>query len=210
MMEFIKTNSELRADARFSLTGNWGKAILICVIFSALPGFLNWVPFVGGVAALIFTGPLMLGMVMFFLKQIRGENPSISVLFDGFNRFGSALALYLLSVLFTLLWTLLFVIPGIIASYRYAMAFYILADDPDCGAMEAIRRSGEMMKGFKWKYFLLGLSFIGWFLLSVLTLFIGLLWLIPYMYTSFAAFYENLRQVQNPFTPIDAAPPAAM
>jgi len=75
------------------------------------------------------------------------------------------------------------------------MAFYIISDNPEIGAMEAIRKSKEMMRGFRWKLFCLNLSFIGWVLLCVLTLGIGFLWLQPYMNASFANFYQNLKEV---------------
>lgn len=91
-----------------------------------------------------------------------------------------------------------FMIPAIIAQYRYSMCFYILVDNPKVGIRQCIRESSEMMKGYKWKFFLLGLSFIGWGLLSCLTLGIGLLWLLPYMYTTYGNFYNELKKSREP------------
>ncbi len=89
---------------------------------------------------------------------------------------------------------LLLIIPGIIATFRYAMAFFIIADDEDCGPLEAITRSKEMMKGNKWKFFCLNWRFFGWSLLAVFFTFgIGFLWIVPYMQTSFAKFYEDVK-----------------
>ena len=91
------------------------------------------------------------------------------------------------------LWALLLLIPGIIKSFSYAMTPYILEDNPELSAVEAIHRSRMMMRGHKFDLFWLYLSFIGWLLLSFLTLGIGLLWLVPYMETAQAAFYEEVK-----------------
>ena len=95
--------------------------------------------------------------------------------------------------LLVLIGMLLFIIPGIIAAYRYAMTFYILADHPGMDALAAIRRSKEMMRGNKLKLFCLGWRFFWWFLLCIPTCFIGLIWLVPYMNTSLAKFYDDLK-----------------
>jgi len=104
-------------------------------------------------------------------------------------------------IIFVLLWSLLLIVPGIIAAFRYSMSFYILADNPDMGIMEAINESKRMMRGNKWKFFCLNLSFIGWAILGVLTLGIGYLWLTPYIEVTMIAFYDiangNLRSVRS-------------
>jgi len=102
------------------------------------------------------------------------------------------------SFLFIYLCLIIFYIPAMIAQYRYSMSFYILRDNPEIGIHQSIRESSEMMKGYKWKFFLLGLSFIGWGLLCVLTLGIGLLWLMPYMNTTYANFYNELKKSREP------------
>jgi uncharacterized membrane protein len=88
---------------------------------------------------------------------------------------------------------LLLIVPGIIAAISYSQTFYILADDPGMDAISAIDKSKKMMRGYKWKYFCLGLRFIGWALLCILTLGIGLFWLDTYMQTSFAKFYDDVK-----------------
>ena len=95
--------------------------------------------------------------------------------------------------LFIALWTLLFIIPGIVKMFSYAMTPFILEENPDLTANEAIDRSRAMMKGHKFDLFWLILSFIGWGILCVFTLGIGTLWLTPYMQTSIAAFYEDVK-----------------
>lgn len=84
-------------------------------------------------------------------------------------------------------------VPAIRASLAYSQLFFILADHPECGAMESLRRSQDLMDGFKWKYFCLGLRFLGWILLSFFTCFIGMLWIFPYMKASYARFYDDIR-----------------
>ena len=86
------------------------------------------------------------------------------------------------------------IIPGIIAAYAYSMAFFIMADNPSVGALEAIRRSKAIMRGRKAKLFCLDLRFLGWGILCLLTLGIGFLWLVPYIQASHAHFYEDVRQ----------------
>ena len=95
--------------------------------------------------------------------------------------------------IFIALWSLLLIIPGIVKSLSYAMTPYILEENPELSANEAIDRSRAMMRGHKYDLLWLYLSFIGWFLLSFLTLGIGLLWLIPYVETAQAAFYEDVK-----------------
>ncbi|MCL2067487.1 MAG: DUF975 family protein [Treponema sp.] len=175
-------------------------------VISSLDSLHRWIPeipsFLGiSVAMSIFSflaaGPFELGFAGYFIKRIRGEEIFTRNIFDGFKRFFPGFLLIFLIFIFTFLWSLLLIIPGIIKYYGYSMAFYIMYDNPDIKPLEAIKRSKIMMKGYKWKYFLLELSFIGWGLLTVLTLFIGTLWLNPYISLSKTNFYENLKKNQE-------------
>lgn len=190
----MKTNSELRATARYQLRGQWGIAVLISAVFMIISGLPNAIPHAGSVISIILTGPLTLGIISCFMKLVRKQSFKFENLFDGFKNFASSFILQILITLFVLLWTLLLIIPGIIAAYRYSMSFYILYDNPNIGAMEALELSKKIMMGNKWRLFCLHLSFIGWALLSVLTLGIGFLWLVPYMNTAVANFYEDLKK----------------
>lgn len=213
------TNKDLMADARSALSGNWGMAILGTVLYLLLVNSLNFFSFstsafvsaaasvgngdgaagaeaieaICSIVLILLSGPFLVGFNAFFLGIASESDPRLENLFVGFKRFGAALGAYLLFVLFMYLWLLLFIIPGIIAAFRYSMAFFILADDEECGPLEAIRRSKEMMRGNKWKFFCLHWRFLGWYLLSLISLGIGFLWLIPYMQTSFAKFYEDVK-----------------
>jgi uncharacterized membrane protein len=146
-----------------------------------------------GLATLIITGPLVLGIALFSLSIARNENARFEQLFDGFKNFGLALGAYLLMILFIFLWMLLLIIPGIVAAIRYAMTFYIIADNPGIGPLEAIDKSKEMMYGYKMKFFLMCLIFFGLALLCILTLGIGFLWLIPFINVTIAKFYEDIK-----------------
>ena len=117
---------------------------------------------------LIVSGAFLLGLSLFFLASFRGHDVYPQDVFLGFERFGKAMALFLYQKLFIVLWALLFLIPGIIASIRYSQAFYILADDPDKSIQQCMNESKMMMKGNKGKYFLLMLSFIGWIILAAI------------------------------------------
>lgn len=190
----IRTSSELRFTARNQLRGQWGIAVLISAVFMIISGIPNAIPDVGSVISIILTGPLTLGIISCFMKLVRKQHFKFENLFDGFKNFTSSFILQILITLFVLLWALLLIIPGIIAAYRYSMSFYILYDNPNIGAMEALESSKIIMMGNKWRLFCLHLSFIGWALLSVLSLGIGFLWLVPYMNTSMANFYEDLKK----------------
>ena len=143
-------------------------------------------------AQFVIGGAVELGMCAYFSKRALGENADIKDEFSYFQYFGKALGLRIVTSIFIFLWTLLLIVPGIIASYRYAMATYILAEHPEMGIMEAIEASKQMMDGNKWALFCLDFSFIGWALLSACTLGIGDLFLNPYTRMATAHFYLNL------------------
>lgn len=198
-MNMKTENAVLMKMARESLSGKWGLAIgaflVYILIIGAIQATTQFYPFVG-ILSLIITGPLALGLAIFSLNISRNRVAQLEQIFKGFNNFGTSLGAYLLMLLFILLWMLLLIIPGIIAALSYSMTFFILADDDSIGAMEAIDKSKKMMDGYKWKYFCLGLRFIGWTLLAILSLGIGFLWLIPYMYVSMAKFYDDIKENQ--------------
>ena len=140
----------------------------------------------------IMGGPVHLGYSQFLLKMHRGEDAQVKDLFSQFYRFAEGFCLYLLRGIFIVLWSMLFVIPGIVKSYSYAMAHFILLENPSMSCVDAITRSRQLMDGHKAELFVLRLSFIGWHFLCILTCGIGYLWLIPYQNAAEAAFYHNL------------------
>ena len=139
--------------------------------------------------------PLVLGYANALLRLLtRGEDDVLGNMsrIATKNYWHKVWGMFLMD-LFIFLWSLLFLIPGIIKSLSYAMTPFILEENPELSANEAIDRSRAMMKGHKFDYFWLLLSFIGWGFLCIFTLGIGLLWLTPYMQTAVAAFYEDVK-----------------
>lgn len=132
------------------------------------------------------------GYAKFNLDLVDGQEANVSRLFGYFPWWKTALVASLLQGVLILLWSLLFIIPGIVASYSYAMTGYILAEDPDLTASQAIQRSKEMMQGNRWRLFCLQLSFIGWIILCLFTFGIGNLFLNPYQTAADAAFYREI------------------
>ena len=227
------TSKELRAIARENLQGNWGISVGVALVAALLGGMITgsgnfsfqfnedtvrnlppvfWgflLPFVSavgllGLAAFILGGVVELGYAKFLLKQHDKKELVFSDLFSQFNRFGTGFAQRFLRTLYTALWTLLFVIPGIIKSLSYAMTPFILEDHPELTASEAINRSKKLMDGHKMDLFILSLTFIGWDILSALTFGIGFLFLNPYRNAAYAAFYRNIsapRQEQRSYIP---------
>ena len=198
MMTLSQTeNKVLMANARDSLRGFWGLAIGALVIYVLVFCVLGFFPVIGTIATYIIVGPMTVGGVRFTLAVSRKGKPEIGQLFSGFDRFGTHLAAYLLQTIFVALWTLLLIIPGIIAALSYSMTYFIIAEDSSISASDAITKSKKMMKGNKWKLSCLGFRFIGWFLLAMLTFGIGLLWVGPYIYVSYAQFYDDLKTAKD-------------
>ena len=132
------------------------------------------------------------GYARFNMELVDRTEAKIESLFTYFYNWKTTAATRFLKTLYTFLWSLLFIIPGIIASYSYAMTGYILAEHPELTASEAIARSKEMMSGNRFRLFCLHLSFIGWAILCAFTMGIGNLWLNPYRQASVAAFYREV------------------
>jgi|SRR4030042_322250 len=187
------TNRDLMQQAREVLKGRWGLAVGGNVIYLILTVLISAIPKVGWIGGLIVDGPLILGWTAFFLSLSRKEDAQLSQLFDGFQRFTQALATYLLMVLYVLLWAILLIIPGIVALLSYSQTFFILAENPKISGSDGLRKSKIMMMGNRWKLFCLFWRFFGWFLLGILSLGIGFLWIMPYLQTTLARFYDDLK-----------------
>ena len=211
----MQLNSELRAQARERLEGQWGTFVLMTFLMLVIQTILQIPGYIGSLleilspenvlASLSFSNisnilsllalPLSWGLTVSLLRNHREESVDLENLFDGFRggRYTRVFCALFLVNLFTFLWALLLIIPGIIKAFSYALTPYILLDEPELTAKQAITRSCEIMQGRRWKLFCLYLSFIGWGILSLLTFGIGFLWLAPYMNASIAAFYEDAR-----------------
>lgn len=189
----------LRNQAYEALRGKWTPAVVTSLVFCILLGvavslsrvnaLLYLIAYLGG--ASIRRNRHAIRLLDLFTK---GTLPEAGALFAPFKQYARTVGAVLLVFVYTLLWTLLLVIPGIIKAYSYSMTFYILRENPEMTAGDAITASQKMMDGHKMDLFLLSLSFIGWAILASITFGIGYLWLIPYIYTAYAAFYETLKK----------------
>ena len=218
----MKSNTYFKDTALAALKGNWGQGVLATLVYFIIvsliagPGFYMYLNLADatttdteevlefmGIYSKVFSLTFLLEIFLLFPLVVSYLNSFRKLLFNGDNRMvrntldfsnywhkvGAMILVYLLISL----WTLLFVIPGIIKTFSYAMTPYILDENPELGPSEAIHRSRLMMKGHKFDLFWLWLSFIGWGFLNLFTAGIGSLWLMPYMYTSTAAFYQEVK-----------------
>ena len=193
----LKPNSVLRNEAYAALQGNWLMAAVVYLIVMAIACVLSAIPLVGWILCIAVGLPLGWGAYMVFYDLFRERKLSIETLFNGFHDYSRITLTMLLVQVYTFLWTLLLIVPGIIKGCSYAMTPFILREHPELSYNAAIEKSMAMMEGNKMKFFLLCLSFIGWAILCVFTLGIGYLFLYPYIYTSFVAFYEDLKAQQE-------------
>lgn len=207
----MKRAKDFRNAAWKDMKGSWGTLALIYFLYTIILGalgavnglnalrivFLSILSIVASVAVLLLSGPFNLGIHISALDVSRKQPVSVGSLFEGFKSFGDSLALYILTAIFTFLWSLLLIIPGIIKMYSYSMGYFILADRPDLSGNQARKRSMYLMKGHKRQLFCLDLSFIGWYLLSLLTLGILAFWIYPYHLTARAEFYKELLAEEN-------------
>lgn len=145
-----------------------------------------------GIVRFVVGGFVSLGLIQYNMNLIDGAEGLFSDLFSKSSLLGKALWLRVRMGIFIFLWTLLLIIPGIIKYYSYSMSGFIMAENPEIDAKEAMTISIDMMKGNKWRLFCLGFSFIGWALLSLLTMGIGFLFLGPYVNASYASFYDDI------------------
>jgi len=214
--------SSIKKTAKERLSGNWGKTILTLIFFGVIQGLIHMI--FNGPANLYYEGQLFLGyeetlpagptaiisfitsilsavtgygFSVYLLKLIRDEDRSFSDLFYYFksgHQFLRAALTTILVIIFVILWFLLLVIPAIIKAIAYSQVGYILKDRPDMKPLDAITLSRRMMDGYKWKYFLLCLSFIGWAILVVITFGIAFLYVGPYYYATNTQFYEEVKE----------------
>ena len=186
--------SDYRREARIALAGKWGSMALIYFLMQLLIGACSSLLFLAVVAAVIVGGVFTVGYHYAALKTARGVDPDAGDLFSYFKNMAPCIILYLVNGIFIFLWGLLLIIPGIIKTYSYSMSYFVLVDNPQMTASEARAESVMIMRGNKWRLFCLDLSFIGWYLLTLLTLGILSFWVEPYRTTARAKFYESIRE----------------
>lgn len=225
-------SSQIRAEARNNLTGKWGKAALLTLVFGVIEYLisflLNLIPMIGGLINLVITPVLTFGFLVSIIKLKRNEEVGYIDFFkNGFNQFGKVwgvigqtilkmllpmiaiiISIVLIAVggagtiisgesmgFLAILGVILYIVSliwAIVKGFSYVLAQYILYDNPDMDSKSIVEKSEELMQGHKWAWFWLPITFIGWFILSVFTLGIGMLWIAPYLQVALVIFYEDL------------------
>lgn len=220
----MKTNQELKNSALAALKGNWAPAVLGAIFFTFATCLITSPGYCANMAAFdmpffnsinpkllkLFSNssfllnffllyPLTLGYSVAHKDLLQNGDAAITrnTIRHAFSDYVRNAVSILLVYVYTALWTLLLIVPGIVKGLAYSLTPFIVKDNPELSPNEAINLSIKMMKGHKFDLFYLYLSFIGWILLAMLTLGIGLLWVIPYMQTAMAAFYLDVKNVYN-------------
>ena len=201
----MRTRAELKAMAKEQIKGNLGPLFVISLIVFGITYvasfLLSLIPFGNLIVSLVISPAFSLSTICVYLALVNyGQQPQAADAFKGFNDFYTVLKANLLASIYVFLWGLLFIIPGIIKSYSYSMIMYIIAENPGISAKEALKRSKEMMEGHKMEFFVLGLSFYGWTVLTVLTFGIAGIWTIPYMSATTANFYNEIKPQETFYT----------
>lgn len=204
----MDSNQAYKNRALKDLEGKWGTSAIATLIYMLISGGVSYVftaP-MGNNLGLSFSTqgvwtllclPLLWGYAVYFLNLIRQKDLRVERLFDGYKDF---IRIFLAGFLYNLAVAIGFIIlfvPGIILALMFSQAAFILKDDKEIGAVEALKQSQQMMSGHKMQLFWLGLSFIGWGILCLFTLGIGFLFLLPYMQTTLAHYYEDLKKEQT-------------
>lgn len=216
----MRTRQEIKAIGKSRFQANYWPCVLACLLVALAIGVVSGAlstPAViqaansgnyydgsvsiransSSILTLIIAGPLEIGLAYFFIMNVLGRTDitCTTPFTAAFTNFGRKLGGYLWMCLFTFLWSLLFIIPGIIKSFSYAMTPYILADCPNVKATDALKLSMRIMSGHKWELFVFYLSYIGWGILSCLTLgLLALFYVAPYMNSSLAVYYLEVRE----------------
>ena len=181
---------QLKTAAKQQIKGKIGILFVITLVM-ALVGCIPVVSF-------ILPPALTLSMYMIYLGITYGNTPGVGDLFQGAKYLGKAWWLNILVIVFTALWSMLFVIPGIIKGLSYSMSYFVLAENPTLTARQALNESKRLMKGHVGELFVLQLSFIGWIILCMFTFCIPMIWVGPYMQTTLANYYHYLKQTAQP------------
>ena len=213
----MKTNQEYKNAALAALKGNWAPAVVASIVYIAIallvsgsssvgsslkfsPGVIAAFEGVGIILSIFVASPLSVGYTNAQkLLYLNADNKVTSNMFNiVLSNYVHIFLTYLLMTVKIILWSLLLIVPGIIKSFSYAMTPYIMVDHPELSCTEAIKESEKLMNGHKFDLFYLYISFIGWFILAIVTCGIGLFWLMPYVETAQAAFYQDLKGPEAP------------
>ena len=191
----MPTGREILEQTWRSLSGRWMPLLIALWAAFICQGVLGSLPKVGWLAGLLISGPFYVGVSAFVLRLMRDGDRDWETLLQGFENLGRNAVAFFLLLFWIVLGTLLLIVPGVLWMLSYSQTFFILAEEPGISATDALKRSKEMMRGHRMELVILHLWQFGLFLLSPFTLFIGLIWLIPYCYACWARFYEALKKL---------------
>jgi uncharacterized membrane protein len=201
----MNIRAELKRHAKDQLKGKWGLAIggifiagvLIPIVTNLLSRLVREsfiLSFIVFLVSIVISAAMGVGVCRFSLNYAdEGKEPELADIFSGFQVVLKAIGLYLLLAIIIIVGMVLLIVPGIIFIYMFSQAFFILADDNSKPIIECLKESAAMMKGHKFEYFVLTLSFLGWIILGSIPFFIGLLWVIPYMNVTVASYYLKVK-----------------
>lgn len=197
----MKTSSpkQIRGIAYDKMMADWKTPCLLALIYIVVAGLLAEIPYIGVLISIFIGLPIAYAFTLAVRHILLGQGEaSVQYMVDQVkNNYERAFLVPFLSGLFLILWFLLLVIPGFIKSYAYSMAIYVAEDEPELKPIECIRKSEKLMKGHKMDLFILDLTFIGWLLLGIITLGIGLIFVSPYMEMAHAEFYRELTATEE-------------
>jgi uncharacterized membrane protein len=200
----VKTNAKAALKANYWPIVGW--LVLAAAITSACSGLCA--AYIGIAAVIIVTPVIATGTALFAYRSYLGQKAGSEEMFGGFHNMGHVIGGVWWMILFQYLWTLLFVIPGIIKGIAYSMTPFILADQPEVGAQDALKLSMAMTDGHKSEIFVMYLSFIGWTLLGTLTFgILDIFYVVPYMSLTLGGYYDELKRAWQAEHPAEA--PAA-
>jgi uncharacterized membrane protein len=201
-MDWKKIKLEAKEKCAGKLWDIWKPTIIIYIISLIITVLAtkifgdnsNYTQLVSTLFSLLLV-PAEVGYISYILKLVRDEDYDLSELKVFYNYIGTIIFLYILMAVLILLGCVAFIIPGIILMLAYSMAFYIFADNQDLNIDEYLTRSRKMMEGYKLNYLAFNLSFIGWILLCLLV--IPMIWVIPYIATAQALYYDELKKTNS-------------
>lgn len=200
-MDRVEIKKRAREFASHNKWNFWKPVVILGIIgfiVGIIVGIFGEESVVGSIISILFEIaiiPYTFGMYAYYLKLVRGKDFSTDDLKKYYPMFVRLFLIDLLAGIFIMLWSILLVIPGIIAAISYSMIYFIAVDDESLSSSEVLKKSKEMMNGHKWEYFVFQLSFIGWEILCTLTCGILLIWIFPYMTAANVMYYEELKKL---------------
>ena len=185
---------ELMRDSREKLKQHWLIAAFICFIYAFLVGAPSELNTYGNLLSLLLAGPLQLGMSIYFINIFYDKPASIENLIEGFKPLLKVLLLYFLISIVTLIGFMLLVIPGVIISLGLSMSYYIFIEEPELTIEEILKKSWKLTEGYKMELFILQLRFIPWYVLGILSFFVGVFFVLPWHQLTLINYYTFLKK----------------